>query len=134
MEESILRAVRGLSLESHAARCAQLFGVPAHVVQRAQYVTYVPYDKLYCKDLDDHDPVPSFLAFVAIRRELLSLHELPKLLDEAISEEEQLEMDLASAVCERFLEWDLETQEASSGQVRARLAPVLGQDVDCADE
>ena len=37
-----VRAVNGLSLESHAARCAQLFGVPAHVVQRAQYVTYVP--------------------------------------------------------------------------------------------
>jgi DNA mismatch repair protein MSH5 len=35
------RAVNGLSLESHAARCAQLFGVPAHVVQRAQYATYV---------------------------------------------------------------------------------------------
>jgi len=31
----------GLSLESHAARCAQLFGIPAHVAQRAQYVTYV---------------------------------------------------------------------------------------------
>ena len=36
------RAVDGLSLESYAARCAELFGVPAHVVQRAQYVTYVP--------------------------------------------------------------------------------------------
>jgi DNA mismatch repair protein MSH5 len=35
------RAVNGLSLESHAARCAELFGVPDHVVQRAQYVTYV---------------------------------------------------------------------------------------------
>ena len=134
MDESILRAVRGLSLESHAARCAQLFGVPAHVVQRAQYVTYVPDDRLYCKDLDDHDSVPSFLVFVAICRELLSLHELPKLLDEAISEEEQLDMDLASAVCERFLEWDLETQEISSGQVRTKLAQVLGQDVEYADE
>ena len=37
------RAVNGLSLESYAARCAGLFGVPAHVVQRAQYVTYVLY-------------------------------------------------------------------------------------------
>ena len=67
-------------------------------------------------------------------RELLSVHELPKLLDEAISEEEQLDMDLASAVCQRFLEWDLETQEASFGEVRARLAQVLGRDVDRADE
>ena len=66
------------------------------------------------------------------RRELLSVHELPKLLDEAISEEEQVDMDLASAVCQRFLEWDLETQEPSLG-VRARLAQVLGR-VDRADE
>jgi DNA mismatch repair protein MSH5 len=62
------------------------------------------------------------------------MHELPKLLDEAISEEEQLDMDLASAVCQRFLEWDLETQEASFGEVRARLAQVLGRDVDHTDE
>ena len=35
------RAVNGLVLESYAAHCAELFGVPAHVVQRAQYVTFV---------------------------------------------------------------------------------------------
>ncbi|KAH9980113.1 DNA mismatch repair protein MutS [Lactifluus volemus] len=96
----LYRAVNGLSLESHAARCAELFGVPAQVVRRTQYVT-----------------------------ELLSAHELPKLLDEAISEEEQLDMDLASAVCQRFLEWDLRTQEAELGEVRKKLAKVLGQDV-----
>jgi hypothetical protein len=45
MQQHDIRAVNGLSLESHAARCAQLFGVPAHVVQRAQYVTYVPYNR-----------------------------------------------------------------------------------------
>jgi DNA mismatch repair protein MSH5 len=74
------------------------------------------------------------LVFAACR-ELLSKHELPKLLDEAISEEEQLDMDLASAVCQRFLEWDLETQEASLGEVRARLAQVLGRNVvDQTDE
>jgi hypothetical protein len=44
MQRHEIRAVNGLSLESHAARCAQLFGVPAHVVLRAQYVTYVPYN------------------------------------------------------------------------------------------
>ena len=55
-------------------------------------------------------------------------------MDEAISEEEQLDMDLASAVCQRFLEWDLETQEASLGEVRERLAQVLGLDVGSADE
>jgi hypothetical protein len=55
-------------------------------------------------------------------------------LDEAIHEEEQLDMDLASAVCQRFLEWDLETQEASPREARARLAQVLGGDVDRTDE
>ncbi|KAI0246737.1 DNA mismatch repair protein MutS [Lactifluus subvellereus] len=101
----LYRAVNGLSRESHAARCAELFGVPAHVVQRAQYVT-----------------------------ELLSAHELPKLLDEGISEEEQLDMDLASAVCQRFLEWDLGAEEASLGEIREKLAQVLGQDVDRSDD
>lgn len=71
---------------------------------------------------------------LSTRRELLAVHELPKILDEAISEEEQLDMGLASAVCQRFLEWDLETQEVSSGEVRARLAQVLGRDVDRTDE
>ena len=62
------------------------------------------------------------------------MHELPKLLDEVISEEEQLDMDLASAVCQRFLEWDLEIQEASFGGVRASLAQVLGRGVEDTDE
>jgi hypothetical protein len=78
--------------------------------------------------------IHSNLVLLPTRRELLSVHELPKLLDEAISEEEQLDMDLASAVCQRFLEWDLETQEASFGEVRAKLAQVLGRDVDRTDE
>jgi DNA mismatch repair protein MSH5 len=62
------------------------------------------------------------------------VHELPKLLEEAIPEEEQLDTDLASAVCQRFLDWDLETQEASIGEVRAKLAQALGRDVDHIDE
>jgi DNA mismatch repair protein MSH5 len=78
--------------------------------------------------------IHSNLVLLPTRRELLSVHELPKLLDEAISEEEQLDMDLASAVCQRFLEWDLETQEASFGEVRAKLVQVLGRDVDRTDE
>jgi hypothetical protein len=67
-------------------------------------------------------------------RDLLSAHELPKLLDEAISEEEQQDMDLASAVCQRFLEWDLETQEASIGEVRTRLVQVLGRSMDYSED
>jgi len=133
MQRHEIRAVNGLSLESHAARCAQLFGVPAHVVERAQYVTYVPYNRLV-EGVLFLTMIYSNLVLLPTRRELLSVRELPKLLDEAISEEEQLDMDLASAVCQRFLEWDLETQEASFGEVRARLAQVLGRDVDRTDE
>jgi DNA mismatch repair protein MSH5 len=55
------------------------------------------------------------------------MHELPRLLDEAISEEDQLDMDLASAVCQRFLEWNLKTQAVSLEDVRAGMAQVLGQ-------
>ena len=63
MQRYEIRAVNGLSLESHAARCAQLFGVPAYVVQRAQYVTYVPYNKLKGSDLIlDDDPLEFGLA------------------------------------------------------------------------
>lgn len=130
MQRHEIRAVNGLSLESHAARCAQLFGVPAHVVQRAQYVTYVPSNKVEGRDLTIYE----FWSLLPTCRELLSVHELPKLLDEVISEEEQLDMDLASAVCQRFLEWDLETQEASFGGVRASLAQVLGRGVEDTDE
>jgi DNA mismatch repair protein MSH5 len=114
--------VNGLSLESHAARCAELFGVPSHVVQRAQYVTYAIFRRLKGDDLIR----PS-------GRELLSAHELPKLLDEAILEEEQLDMDLASAVSQRFLEWDLE-EEAPLGEVREKLTKVIGRDVDRSDD
>ena len=128
MQYDEIRAVNGLSLESHAARCAQLFGVPAHVVQRAQYVTYVPYNGLKGSILF-LTMIHSNLVLLPTRRELLSVHELPKLLDEAISEEEQLDMDLASAVCQRFLEWDLGTQAAQLGDVREKLANVLGRDV-----
>ena len=55
------------------------------------------------------------------------MHELPRLLDEAISEEDRLDMSLASAVCQRFLEWNLEAQAASLEDVRAGLAQVLGR-------
>jgi DNA mismatch repair protein MSH5 len=123
------RAVNGLSLESHAARCAQLFGVPAHVVQRAQYVTYV-----LPKRIKRISRWSTQKLSLAPDRDLLSAHELPKLLDEAISEEEQQDMDLASAVCQRFLEWDLETQEASIGEVRTRLAQVLGRSMDYSED
>ena len=32
------RVAEGLSLDSHAANCAEIFGIPSRLVQRAQYV------------------------------------------------------------------------------------------------
>lgn len=79
--------------------------------------------------------IDSSLFFLLLSgRELLSSHELPRLLDEAISEEEQLDMDLAEGVCQRLLEWDLGTQETSMGEVRTRLAQVLGRGMDSSED
>jgi DNA mismatch repair protein MSH5 len=35
------RVAEGLSLDSHAAKCAEIFGVPTRIVQRAQHVRCV---------------------------------------------------------------------------------------------
>lgn len=32
------RVAEGLSLDSHAAKCAEMFGIPLRLVRRAQYV------------------------------------------------------------------------------------------------
>lgn len=38
---SLSRVAEGLSLESQAAKCAEIFGIPSRIVKRAQYVTSV---------------------------------------------------------------------------------------------
>ncbi|KAJ3811875.1 DNA mismatch repair protein MutS [Lentinula aff. lateritia] len=68
----------GLSIDSHAAKCAELFGIPPRLVQRAQYVS-----------------------------QLLSSYEIGRLLDERMSEKEVLELEEAEAICRRFLGWNL---------------------------
>ncbi|KAI0315802.1 muts domain V-domain-containing protein [Amylostereum chailletii] len=93
----LYRVANGLSLHSHAARCAELCGIPSHVVQRARYVS-----------------------------ELLASREITRLLDEAMTEEQWIEMEKAEEVCRRFLTWDLATQSTETeGEVKAMLSAVL---------
>ncbi|KAI0052711.1 hypothetical protein FA95DRAFT_1664395 [Auriscalpium vulgare] len=92
----LYRVANGLALDSHAARCAALFGVPAHIVQRAQYV-----------------------------HRLLANHEIAQLLDEGMTDTEVQDLEDAEEVCRRFLKWDLE-DATQGDDVHERLAEVLG--------
>ncbi|KIK91641.1 hypothetical protein PAXRUDRAFT_796689 [Paxillus rubicundulus Ve08.2h10] len=98
----LYRVASGLSVSSHAAQCAAMFGLPRHVVSRAQYVS-----------------------------ELLAEHELGKLLEEQMSDEERLDLQVAEGISRQFLEWDLTSDEAAhQSGVKARLAAVLGRNLD----
>ncbi|KAF7298996.1 DNA mismatch repair protein 5 [Mycena indigotica] len=92
----LYRVAEGLAWDSHAAKCAEIFGVPSRITRRAEHVS-----------------------------RLLSAHELTKLLDEEMSEEERLDLEDAEAVCRRFLQLDLEGD--GGGNVKAQLAVVLGR-------
>ncbi|KAJ7134704.1 DNA mismatch repair protein MutS [Mycena epipterygia] len=74
-----ITVAEGLSLDSHAAKCAEIFGVPSRIVQRAQHVSY-----------------------------LVSTHELGQLLDEEMTDKEREDLEDAEAVCRKFLQWNLE--------------------------
>lgn len=37
-QSTLYRVGEGLSLESHAAKCAAMFGIPTRMVERAEYV------------------------------------------------------------------------------------------------
>ncbi|KAH8825333.1 DNA mismatch repair protein MutS [Flagelloscypha sp. PMI_526] len=74
----LYRVAEGLSLDSRAAQCAEIFGIPSRIVDRAQYVSF-----------------------------LLSTHELGRLLDEDMTKKEKDELEEAEEVCRRFLAWDL---------------------------
>ncbi|KAH7919581.1 hypothetical protein BV22DRAFT_1108014 [Leucogyrophana mollusca] len=95
----LYRVSQGLSLNSHAAQCAAMFGVPQRVVQRAQYVS-----------------------------QLLAAHELGELLEEDMTADEEHDLEEAEAVCRRFLPWDLQSEEATQQtDVKGILARVLGR-------
>ncbi|KIM43410.1 hypothetical protein M413DRAFT_436269 [Hebeloma cylindrosporum] len=102
----LYRVAEGLSLDSHAAKCAEIFGIPSRIVERAQHIS--------C---------------------LLSSHQIGQLLDEGMTESERLDLEDAESVCRRFLSWDLKADEddIKEGQVKIKLRDVLGRDpvVDC---
>ncbi|KAG6868979.1 hypothetical protein C0993_006501 [Termitomyces sp. T159_Od127] len=93
----------GLSLDSHAAKCAEMFGIPLRLVRRAQYVSH-----------------------------LLSRHELVRVLDESMTEEERLDLQDAEAICRRFLTWDLDSPEQEA-DAKSMLARCLGRKQDNMD-
>lgn len=68
----------------------------------------------------------------SILSELLTNHELGKLLEEKMTDQERLDLQAAEEVARRFLEWDLTSDEAvyQTG-VKARLTEVLGRDPSC---
>lgn len=89
----------GLSLDSYAAQCAEIFGIPMRIAERAQHVSH-----------------------------LLSTHELGQLLDEDMSEMERLELEEAEVVCRRFLEWDMKSKTVGEDNwVQVKLGHVLGR-------
>ncbi|CAK5284093.1 unnamed protein product [Mycena citricolor] len=85
----LYRVCEGLSLQSSAAKCAEIFGVPTRIVQRAEHVSH-----------------------------LISTHELGQLLDEEMTDAEREDLADAEAVCRRFLEWKLEGDGGGHVQAR----------------
>lgn len=59
--------------------------------------------------------------------QLISAHELGRLLDEEMTVEERADLEDAEAVCRRFLEWNLSPEENEDVDVNARLTIVLGR-------
>ncbi|VDC00678.1 unnamed protein product [Peniophora sp. CBMAI 1063] len=97
----LYRVAPGLSLHSHAGRCAELCGIQPHVVQRAMHVS-----------------------------RLLAAREIPQLLDESLTEREVQDMEDAEAICRRFLEWDLTVEQADTvDEVKQMLFKVLGRQI-----
>ncbi|KAL0961433.1 hypothetical protein HGRIS_006378 [Hohenbuehelia grisea] len=97
----LYRVAEGLALDSHAAKCAQLCGIPLRIIERAQYVS-----------------------------DLVSKHEIRRLLDEEMTEEERMDLADAEAVCRRFLVWDLEAEAEEPVGVKEKLGAVLGQEAE----
>ncbi|TCD61354.1 MutS protein msh5 [Steccherinum ochraceum] len=97
----LFRVQKGLWLHSHAALCAEIFGIPRQVARRAAYVS-----------------------------RLLSQHEIGQLLDEEMDDQERQELSEAEEVCRRFLAWDIAGGAGSEESVKAKLAEVLGKASD----
>ena len=96
-EHAILQSVApGLSLDSQAATCAEICGIPHKIAQRARYISA-----------------------------LLSRHELGELLDEEMRAEECAELAAAEDICRAFLAWELAADDDDSEDPKSRLKRLL---------
>jgi len=93
----LYRVSPGLSLNSHAAQCATMFGLPSRIAQRAQYVS-----------------------------KLLGDHELGQLLEEKMTAEEQENIKAAGIATYKFLAMDL-TNDSHEQDIKSRLVKALGR-------
>jgi len=74
----LYRVAPGLSLHSHAAKCALLYGLPGRIVRRAQHTST-----------------------------LLSQHDICQILAEETPKHEKQQLRDAEEVCRRFLAWEI---------------------------
>lgn len=93
----LYRVTKGLTNHSHAARCAELCGLPHSVVERAEHVSA-----------------------------LFTAHELEKLLDEDMTEEEARELEEAEAIGRKFLAWNLDDETVVDRPPKDIVAEILG--------
>jgi len=96
--------VKGLADHSHAARCAELCGLPQAVVRRAEHVSA-----------------------------LFAAHELEKLLDEDMTEEEARELEEAEEIGRKFLAWNLDDDSAMGRPPKAVVTEILGMEIESRD-
>ncbi|KAJ3525628.1 hypothetical protein NM688_g8376 [Phlebia brevispora] len=116
----LYRVGRGLGLNSHAAMCAEIFGIPRRIVKRAEYV----------RSVNPQSPWYVAAHSAALTSHLLTVHELGTLLDEEMTGEERVDLEDAEEVCRRFLAWDLDASRGGAlGAVKDKLGEVLGREV-----
>lgn len=92
-------------------------------MERAQYVMYRCHIATSLR----------YLLTYARPSDLLSAHEITKLLDEDMTAEEMRELEEADRVCRRLLQWDLEVESKEERDPRSGLAKVL-QELECVEE
>lgn len=123
------RVANGLSLESHAAMCAEIFGIPRRVARRAQYVRCVAGRALRPR----RTSCGGLQAFMS-SSQLLATHELGQILDEEMTDDERRDLEDAEEVCRRFLAWNLVHDDEGNSDpdlrrdVKKRLAQVLSRE------
>jgi len=65
---------------------------------------------------------------------MLSSHQILQLLDEEMTEAEQVELEEAQQICSRFLAWDLTAQLQDKVGTKERLAEILGSQSEHCEE